>query len=214
MTWNSEPDAGAPAEAAASPGGFAPGSILERIAGGDRAAVGECIDVHGGLVRALAFRFCNNLADTDDLVQDVFIEIWKCAGRYDSRIASETTFVAMVARRRMIDRRRKLRTEPVPRSLPEGLTAAPSRELLEQADDVARAEKALESLREEQRRVLSLSLRDGLTYDQIARTVGLPLGTVKTHARRGLIRLRELLGGASEPSETVAASPGAGEAGT
>ena len=92
MTWNSEPDAGAPAEAAASPGGFAPGSILERIAGGDRAAVGECIDVHGGLVRALALRFCNNLADTDDLVQDVFIEIWKCAGRYDSRIASETTF--------------------------------------------------------------------------------------------------------------------------
>ena len=111
-------------------------------------------------------------------------------------VASETTFVAMIARRRLIDRGRSSAPGPRPGHSPTASPRTPLPEPIERAEDVARAAEALGRLRDEQRRVLGLSLRDGLTYDQIARATGLPLGTVKTHARRGLIRLRELLGSA------------------
>lgn len=197
---------------ALDPGGPSP-STLQRIARGDLAAVGQCIDRHGPLVWSLARRSCPNATDAEDLVQDVFIELWKSASRYDPGVASEATFVAMIARRRLIDRGRRLRSRPMPGPLPEGLAAAPAAEILEQAEDVARAAEALGGLRDEQRRVLTLSLRDGLTYDQIARATGQPLGTVKTHARRGLIRLRELmlgLAGGPKPAETPGPARGAG----
>ena len=210
MTGNFQKESSPPRDAEASRGGSVTISTLERIARGDRAAVGDCLDRHGSLVWSLALRFCPNRADAEDLVQDVFIELWKNAGRFDPALASETTFVAMITRRRIIDRRRKLMTQPAPDSLPEGLSAAPAPKILERADDVAKAYKALDSLREEQRLVLSLSLRDGLTYDQIAKTVGLPLGTVKTHARRGLMRLRELLQG-SLRTESASAEAGSRE---
>lgn len=185
-------DAGRPG--AASPDGTAPQTILERVALGDRAAVRACIDRHGGLVWSLARRACRDGAEAEDLVQEVFIALWESAPRFDPRVASETTFVAMIARRRLIDRRRRLRSRPDTQPLPDGLVAPDRPEAaVDRADDVDRAARALEQLRDEQRRVLTLSLRDGLSYDQIARATGWPLGTVKTHARRGLIRLRELL---------------------
>ena len=179
-----------------------PGPTLQRIARGDRSAVGECIDRHGPLVWSLARRACGEASDAEDMVQEVFIDLWKNASRFDPAVASEATFVAMIARRRLIDRGRRRRARPAPGPLPEGLAAEPEPESLERADDVARAAEALGQLRDDQRRVLGLSLRDGLTHDEIARATSLPLGTVKTHARRGLIRLRELL---NEPSAALIA---------
>ncbi|WP_435011092.1 sigma-70 family RNA polymerase sigma factor [Tundrisphaera lichenicola] len=170
-------------------------SIFRRIAEGDRAAVRECIDRHGGLVWSLARRLSARPSDAEDAVQEIFIELWKVADRYDPDVASESTFVALVARRRLIDRRRKGRRSPDAGPLPEGLAADdPGTCPVEVADEAARASRALGELGEEQRRVLVLSIQQGLSYDQIARSIGQPLGTVKTHARRGLIRLRALLG--------------------
>lgn len=168
---------------------------LPRVALGDRSAVAECIDRHGALVWALARRFCPNASDAEDLVQDVFIALWKNAPRFDPSLASEATFVAMITRRRLIDGRRRLRARPEPGPLPDevasaALDAAPRAEL---ADEARRAAEALGELPDDQRRVLTLATRDGLTYDQIARATGRPLGTVKTLARRGLIRLRQRL---------------------
>ncbi len=182
-----------------------PPSTLEGIARGDRGAVGRCIDLHGPLVWALARRRCPNASDAEDLVQEVFIDLWKNADRFDPTVASEVTFVAMIARRRLIDRDRRRRARPEPAPLPEGLAARRPPSPIEQAEDVARAAEALAGLGADQRRVLGLALRDGLTYRQIAEGTGLPLGTVKTHARRGLIRLRELLIGPAP----VPARPGA-----
>ncbi len=182
-------------EPTASPRGPVVASSLERIAQGDRSAVGDCLDRHGALVWSLVRRHCENPADAEDLVQDVFIALWKNASRFDPRRSSETTFVAMITRRRLIDRGRKIRARPEPGPLPDGLTASPLASTIESDDEIRRANVALAQLRDEQRNVLSLSLRDGLTHDEIARTTGIPLGTVKTHARRGLIRLRELLRG-------------------
>lgn len=170
-------------------------STLRRIARGDQSAVEDCIDRHGGLVWSIARRLVDDQAEAEDAVQEVFIELWKFADRFDPAVSSESTFVAMIARRRLIDRRRKSRRAPDLSSLPEGLasTEIDLSALIDRSDEADRAARAIEELRPEHRDVLILSIRDGLTHDAIAHRLGLPVGTVKTHARRGLIRLRELL---------------------
>lgn len=130
-------------------------------------------------------------------MQEVFVSVWENAYRFDAAIASETTFVAMIARRRLIDRRRKQQRRPdhdSPVSEADVDLHDPSeRDTSETQDEAARALHALNQLRPEQREVLHLSIIHGRKYEQIAETTGMPLGTVKTHARRGLIRLRKLL---------------------
>jgi RNA polymerase sigma-70 factor (ECF subfamily) len=133
-------------------------------------------------------------AETEDAVHEVFTELWRNGNRYDPNIASETAFVATIARRRLIDRRRRLGRQPVRQQLTD---AEPEREVSrprnEVGEEAARAAKAFEQLTPEQQRVLRLSVYEGLSHELISRSTGLPLGTVKTHARRGLIRLREML---------------------
>jgi RNA polymerase sigma-70 factor (ECF subfamily) len=174
-------------------------SLLSRIAAGDSSAVTACLERYGGLVWSLARRFLGQSADTEDAVQDIFVDLWRNAPRFDSRLASEATFVTLLARRRLIDRRRRNLRRPEPGPLPETIPARSDEGTarIETRDEAAHAATALDSLREEQRRVLQLAIYHGLTHEEIARTTGLPLGTVKTHARRGLIRVRELL---AEPS--------------
>ena len=90
-------------------------SILERVARGDPGAPAACIERFRGLVWSLARRLCANASDAEDAVQEIFIDVWKSASRFDPAIASETTFVAMIARRRLIDRgRRRMRRPEVP----------------------------------------------------------------------------------------------------
>ncbi|MEM7167798.1 MAG: sigma-70 family RNA polymerase sigma factor [Planctomycetota bacterium] len=177
--------------------------ILPRIAAGDSAAVQEALDRFGGLVWSLARRFTRSAADAEDAVQEVFIAVWSNAGRYDASIASETTFVSMLARRRLIDRLRKKGREPVSESIgyvaempaEEGKTPQQQLEIDEAS---AQAEAVLEELRPEQRDVLRLSIYGGWSHQKISEQLSLPLGTVKTHARRGLIRIREQLGVAAD----------------
>lgn len=171
-------------------------TILQLVAAGDPSAMRECMDRFGGLVWSLA-RQMGASSDAEDATQEVFLDLWRSAGRFDPTVASETTFVAMIARRRLIDRSRRrqrrlqpevLVEEPEARAQP---ASAPS-ELREQAGSALRA---MEQLRPEQRRVLQLAIFQGCSHEEIARATGLPLGTVKTHARRGLLRLRQALEG-------------------
>ncbi|MCP4833602.1 MAG: sigma-70 family RNA polymerase sigma factor [Phycisphaera sp.] len=148
----------------------------------------------GGLVWSLARRTCPDATEAEDAVQEIFVEIWRTAGRFDSSIAGEATFVAMIARRRLIDRTRRRTRRPQSVALQES-TSDPTPEddrpeILEQAGV---ASEAFEQLRPEQQQVLRLAIHHGRSHEQIATTTGMPLGTVKTHARRGLIRLRQLL---------------------
>ncbi len=170
-------------------------SLLSRVASGDTAAVRECFDRYGGLVWSLARRFTDNAAEAEDAVQEIFIDLWKSAARFDENVAAEPTFVSMIARRRLIDRRRKQQrrpdTEPLPERAPEDAPSTVAR--AEIADEASRARDAMNQLRPEQRNVLELAVVQGLTHAEIAEKTDMPLGTVKTHARRGLIRVRELL---------------------
>lgn len=174
-----------------------PQPVLHRVAAGDPAAVQEILDRYGGLVWSLARRYSANQAEAEDAVQEIFIDLWKSAGRFDEAIASEPTFVAMIARRRLIDRRRHAARRPdvsAPRELNNGQEAPVAlTESLEIGEEARRAEQALGDLKEDQQRVLRLSIFQGLSHQRIAEVTGLPLGTVKTHVRRGLMRLREIL---------------------
>lgn len=181
---------------------FEPGltqSLLQRVAAGDRAAVRECIDRFGGLVWSLARRGGFGDAEAEDAVQEIFVELWRFAERYDPAVASEAAFVAMIARRRLIDRRRRLSRRPDQQPLPEATPGAVDGgyEGAQTSEEARRAARAMEQLAPDQQRVLRLSIMHGLSHEKIATALNMPLGTVKTHARRGLSRVREMLSAAS-----------------
>jgi len=171
-------------------------TILNRIADGDKSAVQECLDKFGGLIWSLARRMCPNKDDAEDAVQEIFIDIWKNAGRFDEIQASETTFVAMIARRRLIDRLRKNQRQPGIDSFEDILMepAENSNEMMQTSVEAKEAAKALKILRPEQRQILHLSIVQGFSHQEISDALQMPLGTVKTHARRGLLQVREFLG--------------------
>ncbi len=170
--------------------------ILKRIASGDKTAVQECLDTYGGLVWSLARRMSPNTDEAEDAVQEIFIDVWKNAARFDETQASETTFVAMIARRRLIDRLRKTNRQPNIDSLEEVLAEPVNGrdQDMQMCVEAKEAAKAMKNLRPEQRQILHLSIVQGFSHQEIADALTMPLGTVKTHARRGLLQVREFFG--------------------
>lgn len=170
-------------------------ALLPRVAAGEPGAADDCMQAYGGLVWTIARSMLGNGPDAEDAVQDVFIELWRSADRFDPSKGRESTFVSVIARRRVVDRVRKRQRSPVLEPLPERLDAGGEDvgTRAEIADEFARAEAALGQLPEERQRVLRLALLSGASHSQVATRTGLPLGTVKTHVRRGLMRLREML---------------------
>jgi RNA polymerase sigma-70 factor (ECF subfamily) len=147
-------------------------------------------------VWSLAQRLLNRPSEAEDAVQEVFIALWKNASRFDPSIASETTFVAMIARRRLIDRQRRnaRRPEGEPVAIEDlPLSASEETAQLDLQEDAAKAAAAIEQLKPEQRSALRLAVCHGWPHQLIADRLGLPLGTVKTHVRRGLTKVREQL---------------------
>jgi RNA polymerase sigma-70 factor (ECF subfamily) len=171
-----------------------PAPLLPRIAAGDERAVREVVARYGPLVWSLARRWSPDAHDAEDAVQEIFTTLWRTAGRFDPTRATEAGWVAMIARRRLIDRGRQRERLPALAPLEEGLDVADEASAdPDQALRVAQARAILDELPAQQRRMLELSLLDGRTHDEIARETGTPLGTVKSHIRRGLERARALL---------------------
>jgi RNA polymerase sigma-70 factor (ECF subfamily) len=168
-------------------------SVLQRIASGDSAAVRDCMTEYGGLVWSLARRLSRNASDAEDATQEIFLDIWRSAGRFDASQGSDKVFIAMIARRRLIDRLRKTSAEP-PMDPVEALETIPWSDPGNQAQtsiDSDRAARAMAELRPEHRQVLELGLLHGLSQSEIATRLGMPLGTVKSFMRRGLMRVRQ-----------------------
>lgn len=171
-------------------------AILQRIANDDRNAVKDCLDKYGGLVWSLARKMLRNSNEAEDAVQEIFIDIWKNADRFDESKASEITFVAMIARRRLIDKIRHSTRRISPESLEDILREPSTRadKKMQTGLDAEQAAEAMRNLRPEQQQVLNLSIVQGMSHREIADTLEMPLGTVKTHARRGILEVREYLG--------------------
>ena len=171
-------------------------TILQRIASGDNTAVQTCLSKYGGLVWSLARRMSANTDDAEDAVQEISVDVWKNAARFDETQSSETTFIAMIARRRLIDRLRYANRRISADSI-EDMVSEPQNNAAEQMQtniEAKDAARALQQLRPEQRQVLQLSIVQGLSHQEISDVTGIPLGTVKTHARRGILQVREFLG--------------------
>jgi RNA polymerase sigma-70 factor (ECF subfamily) len=170
-------------------------SLLLRIADGDPAAVQACLQQYGGLVWSLARRYLGNAPETEDAVQEVFIELWKSAGRFDPSKSSEQSFVAMIARRRVIDRlRRRGRRLDLDTIDDEGPEPPTDEHVgIERTTEARLAAESFAELPPDRRRVLELSVYQGLTHQEISQTLEMPLGTVKSHITRGLAHVRERL---------------------
>ena len=171
-------------------------NLLQRIASGESDAVDLCLQRYGNLIWSLAMKYCRVKADAEDAVQEIFVEIWKSADRFDEGKASETAFVAMIARRRLIDRVRRQRTDAELVSLESCDFEMADQSIgnsAEISDEAAKAARCLQKLPVKQRNVLSLAIDQGEAHSSIANTLNIPLGTVKSYARRGLLLLRDCM---------------------
>jgi RNA polymerase sigma-70 factor (ECF subfamily) len=173
-----------------------PPPVLPDVARGDRAAVQRCMARYGALVWSIARRFSPTSADAEDATQEIFLDLWRSAARFDAARGSERVFVTMIARRRLIDRMRSQRSRiahEVP-GLEDEAAQVGTDPRIDRCAEAEIARAALEELPQEQRKVIQLSVVEGLSHAEIATRTGLPLGTVKTLIRRGLIKVRVALG--------------------
>lgn len=170
--------------------------LLQRIAEGDESAIAACLDEYGDLVWRLARRYLDRADDqVEDAVQEVFIEIWLAAERFDPEKGSEPAFVATIAHRRLTDIQRRIgaRRRAMQRYTSqieaESRIAGSSGSGEPKATATDAAEEALATIPEAERDTLVLWLYCGLTQRQIGEATGAPLGTVKSRMRRGILRV-------------------------
>jgi RNA polymerase sigma-70 factor, ECF subfamily len=173
-------------------------AALARMARGDESALAELYDRHARLVFSLALRILQNRADAEDVVQEVFAQVWTQARRYEGERGAVAAWMLMMARSRAIDRLRARRARPetgadtpVTQNVAD---AAPTQDLLLLSnEEVRKLREALDALPAVQRAALELSYYEGLTHVEIADRLSEPLGTVKTRIRQAVIKLRESL---------------------
>jgi RNA polymerase sigma-70 factor (ECF subfamily) len=169
--------------------------LLPRVAQGDAAAVEACIDRYSGLVWSLARRFVRDQGAAEDAVQEIFIELWKVAGRFDAAKGTEVAFIGTLARRRLIDRvRRQVRRTPEQAMVedPVGDETSPAQRLSQQ-EDLRLAKEVVASLQPQQRQAIELAVYHGLTHAEVSERMDIPLGTAKSLIRRGLDMVRRKL---------------------
>ena len=174
-------------------------ALIQGVAGGDERAFASLYDRYSPILFGLLLRILHSRAEAEDVLQEVFLQVWQQARSFDAARGRAFTWLVTLARSRAIDRLRALdsRERAARRSAED---APPKAEGEEAADDAALREEragvvreALATLPEEQRQVLLLAYLEGMSQSEIAAAKGQPLGTVKTRTRAGLRRLSELL---------------------
>jgi len=175
-------------------------AALERMARGDQGALAEMYDRHGRLVYSLALRIVRDRGDAEDVTQDVFVQAWRQASRFDTTRGNVAAWLLTMARSRAIDliRRRRVRPQPGADDVvveTKDTSSAPDVqfEWAQRAETIQEAMGALPLL---QRLAIELAFFEGLTQAEIAEQLEVPLGTVKTRIRQGLLKLRDRLAGA------------------
>ncbi len=182
-------------------------SVLASIARGDPRAVRACMEQYSGLVWTIARRLTRNRADAEDAVQEIFTDVWRSASRFDPAQGSEKVFITTIARRRLIDRLRRGKNRPPMESEDalEDISWADPGTRAEICAEAATAAQAIARLKPDQQRVIELGVLNGMSHQEIADALQMPLGTVKTQMRRGLIQVRLLMGIGSEDSSSEVA---------
>ena len=167
------------------------------MADGDHGALAELYDAHGGAVYTLALRIVRHPSDAEEVVQEVFTQAWRQAGRYDPARATVIGWLLMITRARALDALRAREARPDARrpvALPDLPAGGQGQEAAMLSNEsVAMVRDALRELAEPFRVPLELAYYDGLSQSEIAARLDQPLGTVKTRMRTALSRLRAVL---------------------
>lgn len=164
---------------------------------GDDAAFGEVFDLASPLVHGIVLRVVRDPAMAEEVTQEVFLELWRLAPRYETGRGSAKSWIATMAHRRAVDR---VRSEQARRTRDERDAARTPRPFDHVVDDVTdrldhgRLERAIESLSDTQWEAVRMAYYDGRTYREVATLLDVPEGTVKTRIRDGLIKLRDHFG--------------------
>jgi RNA polymerase sigma-70 factor, ECF subfamily len=172
--------------------------LIQSLQAGEQMPLRLLYDRYSGLVYTVALRILERSEEAEDLTQEVFLTFWK-DGRFDPNRASLSTYLGLLTRSRALhrldqraSRRRSLNhLQQIELKEPKSPTPLELASLEEQHEQVR---EALNQLSESQRQVLTLSYYQGLSHSVISQTLKLPLGTVKTNARQGLLKLRKILG--------------------
>jgi RNA polymerase sigma-70 factor (ECF subfamily) len=177
--------------------------LIRRIRAGDRAAFLEFYDRYAPLLLSVAARVLGERREAEDVLQDVFTQIWHKSSGYDARLGTLSSWAVTLTRNKAIDRvrastRRRRLIEEIALSadLVEEAPVASANELLYGRERAQRVRAALNDLSSEQRQVIELAFFAGLSQSEIASRLAQPLGTIKARIRRGMLRLREQLGDA------------------
>ncbi len=163
--------------------------LVARIRAGEQGAMSELYDRYSSVVYGVALRVLQDAAAAEDVLQDIFLQLWRKPDAFDSSRGSLVAWLAVIARHRAIDRLRQRR----PETDIEEVVIASSTDLRDETERSLVIEKvraALGEMNEDQRKALEMAYFQGLTHAEIAEKTGEPLGTIKTRIRSGLRVLR------------------------
>ncbi len=172
--------------------------LLAAIVGRDPDALSSLYDRYAGMLQALSHRVLHDAAEAEEILQEVFLQVWNQAERYDSVRSSVSTWLVLITRSRSIDRLRSRkvaeRTVQSAESEKRHTHTSPEgpRDVFRQ-ERHRRLQQELEKLPEEQRQVLELAFYSGMTQSEIATEISIPLGTVKTRTLLAVRKLRRAL---------------------
>jgi RNA polymerase sigma-70 factor (ECF subfamily) len=170
-------------------------ALIGAVAAGDRAAFRAVYERTSAKLYGICLRLLGSEAEAEDVLQEAYVTVWRNARRFDSAKASAITWLVVIARNKAIDRLRRRR--PVA----DGLEAAAevpdegplATAVIEQKDDARRLAHCLDELDERARAMIRAAFLDGASYPELAEREGVPLGTMKSWIRRGLMRLKGCL---------------------
>jgi RNA polymerase sigma-70 factor, ECF subfamily len=191
-----DPQGATPGGAAGSPAGTELAGLLRQVARGDADAFDAVYDQVAASVFGIVRRVIRDPAQSEEVTQDVLLEVWRNAAKFDSGRGSATAWVTMLAHRRAVDRVRSVQKES-DRERRIAAAVIPYDEVAEAVEsslERERVRRCLGSLTELQRESVTLAYYGGYTYSQVASLLGVPDGTIKTRMRDALIRLRDCLG--------------------
>jgi RNA polymerase sigma-70 factor (ECF subfamily) len=179
--------------------------LMELVSDGEARAFEVVFDRHGGVAFSLAYRVCGRRAMAEDVVQEAFLSLWRTGARYDRTRGSVRSWVLSTVHNRAIDALRRGQVRESRNVSDDGIAeriVASERTDAEVArrDEAHRVRSALQGLPPEQRQVIELAYFGGFTHTQIGEMLDMPVGTVKSRMRLGLVKLRLAL---SDPAEVV-----------
>jgi RNA polymerase sigma-70 factor (ECF subfamily) len=172
-------------------------AAITRAGSGDRRALQLVYDATSAKLFGVVLRILKDRSEAEDVLQEVYLTIWQKGAAFDSSRASPISWLATIARNRAIDRVRsgsQLRRSAPLDEAAEVADAAPlASELIEAEGESRKLAGCLEELEERQRQAIRAAFMDGFTYEQLAEAQNVPLGTMKSWIRRGLLRLKDCL---------------------